>query len=450
VPQPPPAPEEARPVFGNGTAHSRDQHRCLAAAYDPVTLPRLAAAGVGPGWRCLEIGAGGGSIARWLAQRVLPGGSVLATDRDLRDLVPGPGLEVAALDVARDPFPEAAYDLVVARLVLQHVPTRDAVLRTLVRSLKPGGLLQIDEIDASYEPPLLTPDPQSEALYVRFLHAKTAALRAAGGDAGGGADRPGRADAHRRTARPGPRAGAPAEPHPQPAGPAPGTGHDRRRTRPGGAADAGPVLPGRLQRLLLRAGPPPGAGAAVTPRLGTETRPRTATAVAERLLRHTAQALPDTGGPEPGRAVLDWTGPVTTDLPDERAVQAACGVMHVHGRATGGPAPLAVDYASAAAGALAALGATALRVGRARGLDLSEVRTSVAQGAMLAVGQYLAAATADGGSGPPDPDPPQPPPDSAGRAAEGLATLVACDGTRVEIETLDPFAWREFWARLGA
>ncbi|MFG3205127.1 CoA transferase [Streptomyces sp. NPDC048192] len=188
----------------------------------------------------------------------------------------------------------------------------------------------------------------------------------------------------------------------------------------------------------------------MTPRLGTETRPRTATAVAERLLRHTAQALPDTGGPEPGRAVLDWTGPVTTDLPDERAVQAACGVMHVHGRATGGPAPLAVDYASAAAGALAALGATALRVGRARGLDLSEVRTSVAQGALLAVGQYLAAATADGGSGPPDPDPPQPPPDSAGRAAEGLATLVACDGTRVEIETLDPFAWREFWARLGA
>jgi SAM-dependent methyltransferase len=169
-------------VFGNGTAHSRDQHRCLAAAYDPVTLPRLAAAGAGPGWRCLEIGAGGGSIARWLADRVAPDGSVLATDRDPRDLVPGPGLEVAALDVARDPLPQAAYDLVVARLVLQHVPSRDAVLRKLVRALAPGGLLQIDEIDASYEPPLLTPDPQAEALYLRFLDAKRAALRAAGGD----------------------------------------------------------------------------------------------------------------------------------------------------------------------------------------------------------------------------------------------------------------------------
>ncbi|GLX54168.1 methyltransferase [Streptomyces hygroscopicus subsp. hygroscopicus] len=176
----PPAP--ARAVFANGTAHSRAQHRCLEDAYDPVTLPRLAAAGVGPGWDCLEIGAGGGSIARWLADRVAPGGSVLATDRDPRDLAPGPGLEVAALDVARDPVPEAAYDLIVARLVLQHVPSREAVLHGLVRALRPGGLLQIDEIDASYEPPLLTPDAAAEALYVRFLRAKTAAMRAAGGD----------------------------------------------------------------------------------------------------------------------------------------------------------------------------------------------------------------------------------------------------------------------------
>ncbi|MEU8541409.1 methyltransferase domain-containing protein [Streptomyces sp. NPDC048717] len=172
-----------RRVFGNGTAHSRDQQRCLAAAYDPVTLPRLAAAGAGPGWHCLEIGAGGGGIARWLAERVTPGGgSVLATDIDPRDLAPGPGLRVAALDVARDPLPDSAYDLVVGRLVLQHVPSRDAVLRKLVRALKPGGLLQIDEIDASYEPPLLTPDPAAEELYVRFLAAKTAAMRAAGGD----------------------------------------------------------------------------------------------------------------------------------------------------------------------------------------------------------------------------------------------------------------------------
>ncbi|MCX5424235.1 CoA transferase [Streptomyces sp. NBC_00078] len=183
----------------------------------------------------------------------------------------------------------------------------------------------------------------------------------------------------------------------------------------------------------------------MTPGLRAEVRPAVATTVAERLLRHTAQALPE-GAPDPVRLHIDWAGPVATDLPDERAVQAACGLMHVHGRATGGPASLAVDYASVVAGVLAALGATALRVGRARGLDLCEVRTSVAQGALLAVGQYLAAATAGGSGGPPEP---RLPPGSEGQAG-GLATLITSDGVRVEVETLDPDAWREFWVRLGA
>ncbi|MFF9109961.1 CoA transferase [Streptomyces sp. NPDC014805] len=182
----------------------------------------------------------------------------------------------------------------------------------------------------------------------------------------------------------------------------------------------------------------------MTARTRTATRPAVAAAVADRLLRH---AAPERAGRAEDDVpyTLDWAGPVDADLPDERAVQAACGLMHVHGRATGGPVPLAVDYASTVAGVLAAQGVTAVRVARARGLDLREVRTSVAQGALLAIGQYLAAATADdGGSEPADPQVPRTPP-----PGEGLATLETSDGVRVEIETLDPSAWREFWARLG-
>ncbi|WP_308288493.1 CoA transferase [Streptomyces macrolidinus] len=173
----------------------------------------------------------------------------------------------------------------------------------------------------------------------------------------------------------------------------------------------------------------------MTPDLRTAARPAVGTTVVDRLLRHTAQ-------PVAVRHTIDWAGPVGMDLPDERAVQAACGLMHVHGRATGGPVPLAVDYASVVAGVLAAQGATAAGIGRARGLDLNEVRTSVAQGALLALGQYLAAATADEGLDPPDPEPSE-------ASAAGLATLGTSDGARMEIETLDPSAWREFWARLG-
>ncbi|GAA0445570.1 methyltransferase [Streptomyces olivaceiscleroticus] len=169
-------------VFDNDSTHSREQHRCLAAAYDPVTLERLAATGVGDGWRCLEIGAGGGSVARWLAARVAPTGEVTATDVKPHHIPATPLLTVRRHDVVTDPLPEAAFDLVVARLVLQHLPERVAVLDKLVRALKPGGVLQIDEFDTSYEPPLLAPDARAAELYSAFLRAKAAAMRAGGGD----------------------------------------------------------------------------------------------------------------------------------------------------------------------------------------------------------------------------------------------------------------------------
>src|SRR6266516_3180461 len=112
---------------------------------DPITTGRLTSTGVGPGWRCLEVGAGGGSVAGWLAARVGggvgPPGHVLATDINPAQLRPGPGLEVARHDIVRDPLPDAAYDLVHARLVLQHLPERQAVLARLARTLRPGGWL---------------------------------------------------------------------------------------------------------------------------------------------------------------------------------------------------------------------------------------------------------------------------------------------------------------------
>ncbi|MGP4114412.1 CoA transferase [Streptomyces sp. 4N509B] len=145
---------------------------------------------------------------------------------------------------------------------------------------------------------------------------------------------------------------------------------------------------------------------------------------------------------------VDWAGPVGLPLSEEREVQAACGVMHVHGRVAGRPTPLAVDYAATAAGVLAAQGLLAVRLARARGLPLTGVRTSVSQAALLAVSQYLAAATvavadADGGEWEPD---------EAGETdgLAGAATLTSRDGVRFECETLDPTRWREFWTELGA
>ena len=58
----------------------------LESLVDPGTIQRLSNLDVGPGWRCLEVGAGRGSIAKWLSEKVGTKGSVVAIDIDTRFL----------------------------------------------------------------------------------------------------------------------------------------------------------------------------------------------------------------------------------------------------------------------------------------------------------------------------------------------------------------------------
>ncbi|MGO1052078.1 class I SAM-dependent methyltransferase [Crossiella sp. CA198] len=171
------------PVFSdNRSEHAADQHRFLADAYDPITRSRLAEAGAGSGWRCLEVGAGNGSIARWLAGRVGPDGWVLATDLEPRHLTPQRRLSVLRHDIRHDPLPSNAFDLVHARQVLPLLPERLSVLHRLVGALRPGGVLQLDDLDLGYGPALLTPDQRAAELYQKFLTAKAAVMSATGAD----------------------------------------------------------------------------------------------------------------------------------------------------------------------------------------------------------------------------------------------------------------------------
>jgi ubiquinone/menaquinone biosynthesis C-methylase UbiE len=169
-------------VYDNGSGRSADLHRLLREAYDPMTVSRLRGTGVTAGWHCLEVGAGGGSIAVWLAGRVAPAGSVIATDIDTRQIPAAPGLTVARHDIARDSLPDGSFDLIHARTVLCWLPEREAVVHRLVRALKPGGVLQIDEVDASHTPPLVTPDERSRAMYETYLRAKAVVWATAGAD----------------------------------------------------------------------------------------------------------------------------------------------------------------------------------------------------------------------------------------------------------------------------
>jgi ubiquinone/menaquinone biosynthesis C-methylase UbiE len=138
-------------LFDNEALEAGDRFGALAALFDPVTFAHLERLGTTAGWRCLEVGAGGGSIASWLGNRAGASGHVLATDLDVRWLesrMRATNVEVRAHNVVDDVLPEKAFDLVHERLVLIHIPERVAALGRLVSTLRPGGWLLAEDFDA--------------------------------------------------------------------------------------------------------------------------------------------------------------------------------------------------------------------------------------------------------------------------------------------------------------
>jgi len=134
---------------GNAWRGALARLRSVEQWLDPATIRHLRATGVGAGWRCLEVGAGAGSVARWLCGQVCPGGEVVATDIDTRFLeTPAEAnLRVIRHDITADRLPPEAFDLVHCRLVLAHLPDRRAVLSKLAAVLKPRGQLVAEEMD---------------------------------------------------------------------------------------------------------------------------------------------------------------------------------------------------------------------------------------------------------------------------------------------------------------
>lgn len=129
----------------------RERLGLLERFRDADTREVLASLPVRESWRCLEMGAGAGSIARWLAARC-PGGRVVAADIDTRHLSADglPNLELQQVDVAAHHFAAASFDLVHARAVLCHLPARDEIVGRACTWLAPGGWFVVEDI---YTPP---------------------------------------------------------------------------------------------------------------------------------------------------------------------------------------------------------------------------------------------------------------------------------------------------------
>jgi ubiquinone/menaquinone biosynthesis C-methylase UbiE len=155
---------------------ARQRLGVLERISDPGTIDYLERIGVAEGWHCLELGAGGGSIAAWLCRRVGSAGRVVATDVEthfLRELALD-NLQVLEHDAAADPLDVADFDLVHARNVLIHIPQREEVLRKLARAVKPGGWLLLEEPDVITD----SPDPSAPDDLARLYRKVMAAIYA--------------------------------------------------------------------------------------------------------------------------------------------------------------------------------------------------------------------------------------------------------------------------------
>jgi SAM-dependent methyltransferase len=110
--------------------------------------------GLGPASRVLDVGAGVGGPARFLAYTV--GCSVTALElqpelHDIgRDLTRRCGLADRVSHVCGDalsyPLPRAGFDAVISFLAILHIPDRPALMKRLVDALQAGGRCYIEDL----------------------------------------------------------------------------------------------------------------------------------------------------------------------------------------------------------------------------------------------------------------------------------------------------------------
>ena len=124
----------------------------MSKILDPWTRRYMEAVGVGPGWHCLELGGGNGSISEWLCDQVGPSGSVMSLDINpvLLNLVQAQTLTVQQADVRTADLPESTFDLVSCRALLHQIADHAPdVLERMARAVRPGGWLVVQEPDFS-------------------------------------------------------------------------------------------------------------------------------------------------------------------------------------------------------------------------------------------------------------------------------------------------------------
>ncbi|GFE19180.1 hypothetical protein Sgleb_72270 [Streptomyces glebosus] len=133
-------------MLSNDSHRESDRLKSIQRNVDAFTTGILDGLPIKTSWNCLEMGAGAGSIAYWLADRC-PDGRVVAVDLDTRHLEAGraANLEIEEADITREDYTPGSFDLIHARYLFCHLPERDEIVARATRWLSPGGWLIIEE-----------------------------------------------------------------------------------------------------------------------------------------------------------------------------------------------------------------------------------------------------------------------------------------------------------------
>jgi len=124
---------------------------------NPHTERCFREAGIGPGYRVLDVGSGVGDVALLLARIVGPTGEVIGVERDPRSIRRARTRAAEAAlhnvsfmqcDVSQVAF-ENPIDAVVTRFILPFLPDPASILRSLSRLVRHGGVLASQELDWS-------------------------------------------------------------------------------------------------------------------------------------------------------------------------------------------------------------------------------------------------------------------------------------------------------------
>ena len=172
-------------LLGDGDAEL-DRLKFQRSVWGPVTRRFFDRLHVGQGWKCLDVGSGPGLVSMDLRQLVGDKGQVTALEPSEyycdwfnREIAAHGWKNVSIIrgNSFESRLPENSFDLVFVRWVISFVPDPEAFLAPLVSTLKPGGVIAVQ--DYVHEGCALFPNG---GIWDRMPEAIRAWWRAGGGD----------------------------------------------------------------------------------------------------------------------------------------------------------------------------------------------------------------------------------------------------------------------------